>query len=402
LAEPELFSTQAFSGLLDLRAAGADGQPSFLHGGFGKTRFGGDSSGDWLGHAAIGDAALVWQPQLTWALGATIDAEHQDGQKNAVDLVQAFMTFRPTPVSGLRYAFKAGLYYPPISQEHEGPTWSTVNTITPSAINTWVGEEVKVVGGEGKVTGKLGAHELAATAGLFGYNDTSGALLAFRGWGLHDVKSTAFGQFLLPPLSPYFSRRQPPYTSNTIEIDGNVGYYARVDWRPPGRLAFNAFYYNNNGNKIGDTPDKQWAWATQFWNFGASWDLDDDTRLLSQVMTGESLMGYPNARSVWVNIGYTSAYVLATHSIGKSGVSGRVEYFQTTDRNFRPATDDPGDNMGESGWAFTGSYRYQINAHARLMVEAMTSDWSRPSLSEVGLPPKERQTVVQTSVRLTF
>jgi hypothetical protein len=401
LADPDLFSPQAFAGLIDLRAAGADGQTSFLHGGTGKFRFGGSGDG-FEGHAALADAALVWKPQLSWALGAVIDAEHQDGQKNFADLVQAYATLRPSPVAGLRFSAKAGLFYPPISQEHEGPTWSTVHTITPSAINTWVGEEVKVVGGEAKVTGRLGEHELTATAGAFGFNDTSGALLMFRGWALQDVKATAFGRFLLPPLDTYFKTKQPDYTSNTLEIDGNVGYYARLDWRPPGRLGFNAFYYNNNGDKVADTPDLQWAWATSFWNFGASWDIDQDTRVLSQVMTGETLMGYPNHRSVWVNLGYTSAYVLASHDIGRSGFAGRVEYFETDDRNFRPATDDPGDNMGEKGWALTGSYHYRLNGHARVMVEAMHADWSRPSLSEQGLPPKERQTVVQTSLRLTF
>src|SRR6185369_10454297 len=132
-----------------------------------------------------------------------------------------------------RYAFKAGLFYPPISEEHEGATWSVANTITPSAINTWVGEEVKVIGGEAKVTAELGGHELAATGGAFGYNDTSGTLLAFRGWGLHDVKATAFGNFRLPPLDPYMANLQPQFTSSTIEMDGNVGLYGRVDWRPP-------------------------------------------------------------------------------------------------------------------------------------------------------------------------
>jgi hypothetical protein len=402
LADPDLFSPQAFSALIDLRAAGADGQPSFLHGGFGKFRFGGTSAGDWQGHASLADAAIVWKPQFTWALGAVIDAEHQDGQKNFADLVQAYATVRPPPAMGLRFSARMGLYYPPISQEHDGTAWSTTATITPSAINSWVGEEVKVVGGEAKVSGKLGQHELSLTGGLFGYNDTSGTLLAFRGWAFHDVKATAFGQFLLPPLSSYFVHKQPPYTSNTIEIDGRVGYYGRIDWRPPGRFGFNAFYYSNNGNKIGVTPDLQWAWDTRFWNFGASWDIDDDTRILSQVMTGQALMGYPNHRSVWVNINYTSAYVLASHDIGKSGLAARVEYFDTTDNNFRPATDDSGDNLGEVGWALTGSYQYHLNEHARLMLEVMNADWKRPSLSEAGLPPKERQTVVQTSFKLTF
>ena len=83
-------------------------------------------------------------------------------------------------------------------------------------------------------------------------------------------------------------------------------------------------------------------------------------------------------------------------------MTGRVEYFETDDRNYRPGVDDPGDNRGEKGWAFTGSYRYQINPHARLIIEAMQGDWRRPSLSEAGLPPKQRQTMVQSSFRLSF
>src|SRR5262252_4532594 len=120
VAGPDLFSKDAFSGLIDLRAAGADGQPSFLQGGFGKTRFGGDGQGDWKGHAALADAALTWQPQLSWAVSGVLDAEYQYGQKHAVDIVQGYIQVRPTPKSDVRYSFRAGLFYPPISEEHEG------------------------------------------------------------------------------------------------------------------------------------------------------------------------------------------------------------------------------------------------------------------------------------------
>jgi hypothetical protein len=401
-AESDLVSRHAFSGLVDVRAAAADGQPSFLQGGFGRTRFGGYPNGDFRGHAVVADVALTWQPQFTWDLGGVLDVEHQPGQQNPVDFVQAYLIFKPTPKGAIRYAAKAGLFYPPISEEHEGPQWSVVNTITPSAINTWVGEEVKVLGGEAKVTAELGGHELSATGGAFGYNDTAGTLLAFRGWGLHDVKATAFSNFRLPPLDPYMAARQPQFTSSTIEMDGRVGYYARLDWRPPGRAGFSAFYYDNNGDKVSLNHQLQWSWETRFWNFGATWDVDDDTRVLSQVLTGEALMGFPNGRSVWINIGYTSAYVLATHSLGRSAVTGRVEYYETSDRNFRPATDPSEDDRGEFGWALTGAYRYQLNPHARIMVEAMHTGSKRPSLKEGGLQPRQRQTVLSSSFRLTF
>ncbi len=402
LADPDLFSPQAFAGLLDIRAVGSDGQPSFLSGGFGRTRYDGSSSGGMAGRLSLADAALVWKPQFTWALGAVVDVEHQDGQQHPVDLIQAYLTFKPTPRSDTRFSARAGLYYPPISEEHEGPTWAVADTITPSAINSWVGEEVKVVGGEGKITHAFGDQQVSATLGLFGYDDTSGTLLTYRGWGLDDIKATAFGGFRLPPIDPYMARRQTPFTQSTAELDGRVGYYGRLDWNPPGRLALNAFYYDNRGDKL-SVSAHQWAWATRFWNFGASYDIDDKTRILSQVMTGQTLMGYPDDDDAeWINLGFTSAYVLVTHNLGRSGIAGRAEVFETKDRNFDPATDDPEDNRGEHGWALTAAWRYDLTPKAQLRLEAMHVHSNRPSLAEQGLDPLQSQTLLQSSIRLSF
>lgn len=402
VAEPDLFSRQAFEGLIDLRAVAANGQPSYLDGGFGRTRYGGNGSGDLKGKLSLADAALVWKPQLSWSLGAIVDVEHQDGQQHPFDLVQAYMTFRPTPNGDTRFSARAGLYYPPISEEHAGATWAVADTITPSAINSWVGEEVKVVGGEGKVTHRFGEQEISATVGLFGYDDTSGTLLTFRGWGLTDIKATAFGSFRLPPLNEYIVNHQAPATQSAAELDGRIGYYGRLDWRPPGPLALNAFYYDNRGDKIAVT-DHQWSWATRFWNFGATFDLDEHTRLVSQVMTGQTMMGYPEpGHGEWLNLGFTSAYLLATHSFGRSGIAGRAEYFDTHDRNFDPAVDDAEDNRGEHGWALTAAYRYDLTRNARWMLEVLHIRSQRPSLDDSGIEPLQQQTLVQTSVRLAF
>lgn len=402
LADPDLFSPQAFEGLVDIRAIGVDGQPSYLDGGFGRTRYGGAGAGDFKGELSLADAALVWKPQFTWALGAIVDVEHQDGQQHPFDLVQAYLTFRPTLPGDTRFTARAGFYYPPVSQEHEGPSWAVANTITPSAINSWIGEEVKVVGGEARVSRRFGDSEVAATAGLFGYDDTAGTLLTFRGWGFTDIKATAFGQFNLPPIDPYMAWRQPPYTQSTAEIDGRVGYYGRLDWSW-GRLNLNAFYYDNRGDKTGVNSNWQWAWNTRFWNFGLSYDVDDSTRILSQVMTGHTLMGYPDYDDPeWINLGFTSAYLLATHSFGRSGITGRAEYFSTHDANFDPGADDPEDNRGEHGWALTAAYRYDLTAQARWMLELMHIHSNRPGLEQAGILPLQDQTQLQSSLRLTF
>ncbi len=400
-AETDLVSPQAFEGLLDLRAVGVDGQPSYLESGFGRTRFGGTDSGAFKGQLSLADAALIWKPQFTWALGAIVDVEHQDGQQHPFDLVQAYLTFRPTLPGDTRITARAGFYYPPISEEHEGPSWAVADTITPSAINSWVGEEVKVVGGEARVSHRFEAGEIAATVGLFGFDDTSGTLLTFRGWGLTDIKATAFGGFNLPPLDPYMAPHQATFTQSTAELAGRVGYYARLDWSV-GRLSLNGFYYDNRGDKT-SVSARQWSWATRFWNLGLRYDLDDDTRILSQVMTGQTLMGYPDAGDAeWLNLSFASAYVLATHSFGRAGITGRAEVFRTHDRNFDPATDDAEDNRGERGWALTAAWRYDVTRHARWMVELLHIHSRRPSLEEEGLEPLQDQTLLQSSMRLTF
>jgi hypothetical protein len=403
-ADPDLFSRDAFEGLIDLRAIGVDGQPSYLDGGVGRLRYGGTDSGDAKGALSLADMALVWKPQFTWALGAIVDVEHQDGQQHGIDLVQAYLTYRPTPSADSRFSARAGLYYPPISEEHEGPTWAVADSITPSAINSWIGEEVKVVGGEARITRRFGDQELSATFGLFGYDDTAGTLLAFRGWGLSDIKATAFGDFSLPPIDPYMARRQPRYTQSTADIDGRVGYYGRIDWTPPGRISFNAFFYDNRGDKTGVDSGEQWAWATRFWNFGMSYDVDEHTRILSQAMTGQTRMGYPDLGEgypEWIDLGFASAYVLATHSFGRSGITGRAEVFQTTDHNFDPG-DDPDENRGEHGWALTAAYRYDITPHARWMLEVLHVRSNRPILAQDNLDPLQSQTMVQSSLRLSF
>jgi hypothetical protein len=401
-AEPDLVSRQAFEGLIDLRAVAADGQPSYLDGGYGRLRYGGDGSSSLRGRLSLADAALVWKPQLTWSLGAVVDVEHQDGQQHAFDLVQAYLTWRPTPHEDTRISARAGFYYPPISEEHEGAAWAVRDTITPSAINSWVGEEVKVVGGEGRISRRFGDQELTATAGLFGYDDTSGTLLTFRGWGLTDIKATAFGSFAMPPIDPYMARRQAAATQSTAELDGRVGYYGRLDWRPVSRLSLSAFYYDNRGDKT-SVDAHQWAWATRFWNFGAVLDLDEHTRVLAQGMTGQTLMGYPGpGHAEWIDLGFSSAYLLASHDFGRSGLTGRIEYFATSDRNFDPAVDDPEDNRGEHGWALTAAYRYDLTQSARLMLEVLHVHSRRPSLGEYGNQPLQDQTLLQSSMRLRF
>jgi hypothetical protein len=393
-AQVDLFSREAVSGYLDLRAAFSDGETTWVEGGLGKAR---PTDGASL---SLAEADLIWRPRLGWNLSGLVVLQVQPDMPDSIGVAEAYATFKPTPSGPVRYAARAGVFYPPISQEHEGGAWVVSDSITPSAINSWVGEELRTGGLEGKVTAAVGGQEVAATFGVFGWNDTSGTLLSMRGWALGDQKATIGAAFPLPPLSAFMRTKQAPYTTPVLEIDDRPGFYGRVDWSPSGALSLNAFYYDNGGIVMAaPTPDMEWAWDTRFWNLGAVAFLDERTTLKAQAITGVTLMGRPRARGLWIDVDFDSAYLSVTRRLDDRGASlhGRIDWFDLVDHTYQDV-----DNNAEHGWALTGAWKRPLNARASLLVEAMRVSSRRNDRARFGLDPQTNQTVIQSSLRLAL
>jgi hypothetical protein len=339
-AQTGLFSRDTFSGLVDARLVSAGSQTSFVDGGFGKSRFGQNRDG-----ARLAEVALAWNPQLTRSLSAVVSGEHQDGQSRWADIGEAYLRYRSNPQSAVRITGRAGLFYPNISLEHDGLDWSVPDTITPSAINSWVGEEVKVEGVEATIRGMVLGQDLALTGGAFQGDDTAGTLLTFRGWSLSDLKATLGGTFKLPPLSDFMEYKQRHATTNSLEIDNRTGVYGNLVWRPNPSTTLNLFTYDNEGDEVGVTPLVEWAWSTRFTEAGANVRLDPQTLFRAQAMRGETFMGYPSAEGIWVDVVFSSAYVSLTRDMGKTSATGRIDVFGVTDKTTRTL-----DNNDEHGW----------------------------------------------------
>ena len=301
-AQTDLFSRDTFSGMVDGRLVSAGSPASFVDGGFGKSRFGQNRDG-----ARLAAVALAWNPQLTSNLSAVVSGEHQDGQSRWADIGEADLRYRSNPQGALRITGRAGLFYPNISLELDGLDWSLPDTITPSAINSWVGEEVKVEGVEATIRGTIMGQDLALTGGAFQGDETAGTLLTFRGWSLSDLKATLGGTFKLPPLSNFMEYKQRDATTNSLEIDNRTGFYGDLVWRPTPAVTLNLFMYDNEGNKVGVTSLVEWAWATRFTEAGANVRLDPQTLLRAQAMRGETFMGFPSAEGIWVDVVFSSA-----------------------------------------------------------------------------------------------
>jgi hypothetical protein len=397
-AQVVLFSPDTVHGVLDLRLAAADGEPSFTEGGFGKATYGGDGSNAFQTHANTALAALEWTPSIGWDWSAVVDVAHQPGQEHWIDLLQAYAVFKPTPRSATRFQVRFGYFYPPVSLENDQRVWGLTDTITPSAIDSWLGEEVKVVGAEGTISHDFGGDRLAATGALFGDDDTAGTLLSFRGWSLEDRQSQLNGSLPLPPLSPFFDKAQDDETYTSRELDDRVGYYAKLQWRS-GELPvmLEVLHYDNRGDRTTVDQEQQWAWGTSFTDVGATARLGEDLHFRALALTGRTQMGFETPTGSWVDVNFRSAYLSATKDIGADSLTLRADVFDTHDRSM--AFDD---NKNEDGWALTAAWRRPLNRYLDLRLEALRVDSTRPARALADEPPHQAQTILQSSLRASF
>ena len=393
-AQASLFGRDTIRGLAEFRWAAADGEQSWIDGGFGKSAVPGAGSG-WRDTAGLSQAVVEWRPRFSFAVGAVVSGQWQADADPKLDLDEAYLKLQAPPSRLGRVTARVGLFYPPVSLEHGGMGWTTTDTLSASALNSWIGEEVKVGGVEATWKRPFGDHEISATAAAFGWNDTSGTLLSFRGWALHGLRTGVSTRFELPPLTHFIRRRQAPVTNPAWEIDNRMGYYARVEWRPPAPIVLQAFHYDNQGNRIG-VSDRQWAWETRFSTLSLLWTPDAQTRVRAQALDGRTWMGFSRPE-VWADVGFRTAYVMATRDVGPGAASLRLESFEAHDetRANLSAAD-------ERGWAVTAGWRQQLTPWADLFLEAQKIDSRRPSRALAGQPAHQEDTVLQSAVRLHF
>ncbi len=398
----DLFSPETLTLTGDMRLAAAQGEASWTEGDFGKLRFGGGNPGSISGtrvHPEFGDASLVWQPRLGWELSATVVGVAQGGPRSDAGLSEGFVSWKPLSDGAVRLSARAGLMWPPISLEHGGGDWSVTDTITPSAINSWVGEEVKVLAFEATAMARLGEHALALTGAVFDYNDTAGTLLSFRGWALHDRKALAFTRQPLPILEEFIRDIQPRFSHPLLNPQSGLfsrpGYYAKLAWDLPLPVHVEALHYDNNADPQAVNADLEWGWATKFDNVGMVIEPARDWQLRAQAMAGRSRMGFDEGGVIWVDTRFRAAYGMVTRRFAHGSISARIDAFAT--RNHGSAASNEND---EDGWASTIAAKRLIGSHAAVLAEWLHVSSTRVSRNWLLLDPRQRQDQMQMSLRL--
>jgi len=393
----KLFTPDTVELLGDVRLVAVGGERSWVIGGFGKLRSGGED-GDFRVSPQLGNVSLVWKPQFTWSLSATVVGSVQGGERTEAGLSEAYLSFRPMRGSKVAFSARAGLMWPPISLEHEGADWHVRDSITPSAINSWVGEEVRPIAVEGTISADLGDHKLRFTAAAMAANDTSGTLLSFRGWTLHDRTTLAFRRQPLPPLEEEYADYQAPFTHPLLDVHRGFahrpGYYAKLSWQPPVPIRLELFRYDNRADPEDVNADVEWGWRTRFNQLAGIADLGGGTQLKGQAMTGHTLMGFVEGDHRWIDARFRAAYLMLTRPFGPYGLAARIDAFDV--RNRGGVWDSEYD---DTGWSAMIAAKREWGRMSGL-VELLHVSSKRHDREEVAIRPRQQQTQLQAALRM--
>jgi len=400
-----IFSCSAFSGesklraVFDIRATATDSVTSYLNSGYGKFD---NDDGQHLSLAQAGVSySYAWQSGISAHLVANA---YTNQGKNKAGFTEAFLKYRGlVNSSGFRWQNKLGIFYPQISIENDAIAWASKYTLTSSTINTWLGEEVRVLGNELSLT-HLGRfnnqpYDLAISVTPFINNDPAGSLLSWHGWSLGN-RQTLWTESR--PLPSFIALRpgnalagQAKQSDPFLEVDSRIGLHSKVSIKFHENGQFSAGFYDNNAAPY-IVKHGQYAWHTRFFHFSGKWVLPYGMYLTGQYLFGDTLMQNPEKQNM-VNNDYKSAYLSLTKRWKRHRLTSRIEEFSVTDNDTTL-----GDNNNEYGKALTLNYTYRLSKPVFLSAEYNWIDSDRPARSYLNQPQHLTERQWQLSARYFY
>lgn len=383
-----------WQGYLDLRLVGASSERSWTDGGLGKTRFGRDGAGLHFGGAAL---AASWQLSPAWLAFAEVQAQ-ADGEPR-VDLMTAYVRYRPVSTTAWRGALKLGAFFPPVSLENDNIGWTSRWTLTPSAINSWVGEELRVLGAEARLEHRGESGRVEAAAAVFGRNSPAGELLASRGWAMGDATTGLAGRLRQPDVHAPSARTEAPFGFRPVtDIDGRLGWYAQLKWESPAWGQWSLMRYDNRADPeawVRQEGRRLFAWRTRFWSLGAQARLGDVV-LVAQAMDGST--AFEPVAGLYLDSRFDSAFLLAAwERPGAWQPALRLDRFR-----IRQLPAGRANALDEDGHALTLALNWRPRPWLRVTGEWLRIDSDRPQRRLEGRAARQRETQLQLSLRVLF
>jgi hypothetical protein len=346
------------NGYVAMRGVNTTGPSSWLDQGWGRLESGGDRD-DLFGTAQLG---VDWTPDQHFDLHVSGVGRH-DALGTDAGIVEAYADARAS--FGLdELQLRAGQFFLPTSRENKDELWTSPYTVSFSALNSWIGEEVRPLGVDLQYRHTTSrGHALTTAATAFQGNDSMGALLAWRGWAIGNRLSTYSEVLPLPPLpslaTSFPLQRKDGTKPFGTDLDGRTGYSARVRYSVPQRANVIYTYLDNRGDR--ELHRGEYAWATKFHLLGLEVGDADRLVLAGEYMRGSTTMG----RGVnFVDADFFAAYLLVSGKSGRNRLTARYELFNTEEQDFSPA-----ETNEENGRSWTLTWMFDASAPLRLAAE---------------------------------
>ncbi len=374
------------NGILSARGVNASGPASWLERDFGRLDAGGDRN-DFFATAQIG---ADWNPTSWFTAHASGLARREPsrfaGERSG--LVDAYVELHND-----HFQLRAGQFFLGTSRENVGPLWSSPYTISFSALNTWIGEEVRPVGVD--LQWKPNFY-VTAGATAFRNNDTAGALLAWRGWTVGNRLSVYNEVLPLPPLASFATGFADQRSDGTVpfekDLDKRTGYAARLRLQLPERANVQLTHFDNRGDR--KEYRDEYAWKTRFDVLGAQVGVTSPTTAAAEYMRGKTGMGAP---PIFVDADIEAWYVLVSHKMGRERFSARYDGFSTTDRDHSPA-----ETNTEHGRSWLFAWLHDVSDHVRIGAEFVQVTGDRIAAQESGFSPNTDGHTVTLELRYSF
>jgi hypothetical protein len=377
-------------GFVELRGVATSvDDASWTDGGLGKTRFG-DGDGPL---SAGGALSLSWQ--ASESVLAVVDLQANPQTSPELGVLSAYVRWRPVSTSNWRWSLRAGAFFPPVSMENDGVGWTSRWTLTPSAINSWVGEELRTIGAEARLEHRSESHgTIEGGISLFERNDPAGDLIAGRGWALGDITSPLNATVREPDAN---NGGQPIAYKPFVENDGRLGWLADFQWTSPGGARLRALHYDNRAdpNSESDQAGREvYSWRTRFDSLGAQLPRGQWV-FVSQWMQGDTTIEPVPGLSF--ETGFRSWFLLAARDTGKWRPALRYDRFRI--RNVPEFPDNPYDEDGE---AWTLALNWRPREWLRVTAEWLRVDSTRGQRLFEGLAARQREQLLQLDLRYQF
>ena len=346
---------------------------AWTDGGFGKLRYGDDG---FEAFRLFGE----YHGRITPTLRARVVADYVDDASGGLDLTEAVIDWRPIPRSRNQQQVRFGAFYPSFSLENGDRGWQSPFTYSYSAINTWLGEEIRPIGAEWSLRRRLEGFRSSARGAR-----VRGGLLRQRSGGNAAVLArlvVARPAVALQRRASRFrrgrSRRAPQQLSPFTETDHRPGGYAGLEWRYARRALVQLARYDNRADPY-SFSDGQWGWGTDFNHLAVQVSLPAELGLIVQWMDGTTewlTAALPNGTrmpmSEYVQDEFESQFVMLTRRLGAAQrLALRYDTFSTE----RPAAVP--ELYCDEGHAWTLSYRIEPTERFSGGIEWLRIDSSR-------------------------